>query len=186
MAEPAKQPQHAGQVPLTEEMDSAKWTLPPVVPVLIGLALVAAVVGLVLWQGKPKPGASGSVTRVAAAQQTDNESVLVAVNVRIDNIHERPFWVKRSSVQLKTDQGEWSDDAASVVDFERYFQGYPDLRSEVPPLKPEMRIEPGGRAEGMVIVAFPITKEQFEARKELAVTIDAYDRTPLVLKEGGK
>jgi hypothetical protein len=32
-------------------------------------------------------------------------------------------------------------------------------------------------------VSFPLTKEQFDARKEVTVTIEAYDQRPIVLRE---
>jgi hypothetical protein len=34
-----------------------------------------------------------------------------------------------------------------------------------------------------VLVSFPINKEQFDARKDLTVTIEPYDQGPIVLRE---
>jgi hypothetical protein len=37
--------------------------------------------------------------------------------------------------------------------------------------------------KGSVLVSFPVTKEQFDARKDLSVTIEPYDQAPIVLRE---
>ena len=174
----------AGHVPMTEEFDRAKWTLPPAVPVLIAAVVVAAVVGMFVWRERPKPGATGSVLKVVAAEQKDAGRTLVVVHIRIQNLHEKPFWVKSTKVTVKTDQGEQEDPAASFMDTDRYLQAFPELQQHrIDPLKPETKIEAGGETTGMVVVGFAMPKAQFDARKELAVTIDAYDRRPLVLKE---
>jgi hypothetical protein len=46
-----------------------------------------------------------------------------------------------------------------------------------------MKIAPGAEQKGTVLVAFPVTKQQFDARKDLNVTIEAYDQNPIVLRE---
>jgi hypothetical protein len=53
------------------------------------------------------------------------------------------------------------------------------------PLKVETKVLPGGEAKGSVMVAFPITKDQFHARKDLNVTIVPYDQKDIVLHEKG-
>ena len=66
----------AGHIPITEEMDSAKWTLPPVLPVLIVLAVLAAIVGGGAYLMRPKPGATGAITGVYAAEAADKSSTM--------------------------------------------------------------------------------------------------------------
>ena len=84
---------------------------------------------------------------------------------------------------MKTDQGDQSDEAASASDYDRYLQAYPDLRGHDRPLEVEMKIPPGGDQKGAVMVSFPITQQQWDARKDLTVTIDPYDQRPIVLHE---
>ena len=43
--QPAGRPD-AGHIPMTEEMDSARWTMPPILPLLAGLVLVAIAVAV--------------------------------------------------------------------------------------------------------------------------------------------
>lgn len=181
----SKQPApDAGHIPITEEMDSAKWTLPPVMPVVIVLLVLAAIVGVGAYLLRAKPGASGAITGVYAAETPDKSSTMVLMQVSVSNIGDKPLWVREIKAQLKTDQGEWTDDAASPVDFARYFKAFPALGlHETPPLKPETKIAPGAQAEGMVLVSFPVAKDAFDKRKSLTVTLENYDRRPMVITE---
>ena len=72
MAEP-EAPQKTGpgyEIHIGEEMDRAKWTLPPVKPVLIALMLVIIVVGAVAWFNRYQPPASASIDQVFAVERT--------------------------------------------------------------------------------------------------------------------
>jgi hypothetical protein len=188
MAEPPAKPRadqpDAGHIPITEEMDSAKWTLPPIMPVVIVLAALAVIVGVAAYLLRAKPGAAGAITGVYAAELADKSSTMVLMQVRVSNIGDKPLWVRNVKAQLKTEQGEWTDDAASPVDFARYFQAFPALRQhETAPLKPETKIDPGGQSEGMVLVSFPVSQDGFQKRKSLTVTLENYDRRPMVIAE---
>ena len=96
------------------------------------------------------------------------------------------MFIKEIKADIMTDQGESADDAASAVDYARYLQAFPDLQTyATEPLKVETKVAPGGEVKGSVMVAFPITKEQFYARKDLNVTIFPYDQKPSCLHEKG-
>jgi hypothetical protein len=190
MAEGATKPKNtapapdAGHIPITEEMDSAKWTLPPALPVVIVLVVLAAVVGITAYLLRAKPGASGGITGVYTAELPDKSNTMVLLHVRVANIGNQPLWTRNIKAQLKTDQGEFTDDAASPVDYARYFKAFPDLgQHQIAPLKPEAKISPGAQEEGMVLVVFPVSKDAFDKRKSLAVTIENYDRRELVIAE---
>ncbi len=181
---PKPPPPDAGHIPMTEEMDGARWTLPSLVPLLIAAAAVALLAGGYYWLGKPKPVSSGAIQEVVAAEQPDKASVLVLVRLVVENKGENPFWVRAMRVGLKTSQGEWTDEAASAVDHDRYFQAFPELAAHrAPALQVETKIPPGAHQEGMVIVSFPVTKQAFEQRQSLTVTVDAYDQPSLVLRQ---
>jgi len=177
-------PPDAGHMPMTEEMDSARWTMPSLVPLLIAAAAVALMAGGYYWLGKAKPASSGVIREVVAAEQPDKASVMVLVRVVVENKAEQPLWVRATRVSLKTSQGEWTDEAASAVDHDRYLQAYPELAARrAPPLQVEARIPAGSSQEGIVLVSFPVTRQAFDQRQSLTVTIDAYDRGPLVLRQ---
>lgn len=181
---PQPPPPDAGHMPMTEEMDGARWTLPSLVPLLIAAAAVALLAGGYYWLGKAKPVSSGAIQEVAAAEQPDKASVLVLVRLAVENKGEKPFWVRAMRVHLETSQGKWDDEAASAVDHDRYFQAFPELAAHrAPALQVEAKIPPGAKQEGIVIVSFPVTKQAFDQRQSLTVTVDAYDQPSLVLQQ---
>ena len=51
---PQPPPPDAGHMPMTEEMDGARWTLPSLKPLLIAAAAVALIAGGYYWLGKAK------------------------------------------------------------------------------------------------------------------------------------
>jgi hypothetical protein len=167
---------------LGEEFDRAKWTLPPIQIVAIAIVSVAIVVAIVMYAARYKPVSAGSVGDVAAVELADHNSVLVAINVSVRNIGQKPLWIHEMGAEVETDKGKFSDHAASAVDFDRYYQAYPTLKQHaLAALMPEMKIQTGGELKGTIIVSFPVNKEAFDHRKSLNVTVEPYDQRPLVL-----
>jgi hypothetical protein len=174
----------AGHVPITEEFDSAKRSLPPVAPLAAALVVVVVFIVGVAYIFRAKPLAAGQIDRAFAQQQADQPYSMVLLQVTLRNIGSKTLYIKEIKADITTDAGEPTDDAASPSDYDRYFQAFPDLKMyATEPLKVETKILPGGEAQGSVMVAFPITKEQFYARKALNVTILPYDQKPIVLHE---
>src|SRR5271157_2134734 len=174
----------AGHVPITEEFDSAKRTLPPFAPIAIALVAVAIVVGVIAFVFRAKPVAQGGIDAVYVSQPANLTNSMVLLQVTLRNVGDKTLYIKTITANLKTDQGDLSDDAAAPSDYDRYFMAYPDLKehsSEA--LRVEMKIAPGAEQKGAVLVSFPVTKQQLEARKDLTVTIEAYDQNPIVLRE---
>jgi hypothetical protein len=179
------QPQYdAGHVPITEEFDSAKRSLPPAVPVVIALVIVAIVVAVIAFMERSKPVAQGGIDAVFASQPADMTNTMVVLQITLRNVGDKALYIKSISANLKTDQGDQSDDAASPSDYDRYFAAYPDLREHATqPLTVESKIMPGAEQKGTVLVAFPVTEQQFNGRKDLNVTVVPYDQSPIVLRE---
>ena len=176
----------AGHVPITEEFDSAKRMLPPVAPLVAALVVVVVFIVGVAYIFRSKPVAQGQIDNAFAMQQEDKPYSMVLMQVTVRNVSDKPLFVKEIKSDIMTDQGESVDDAASAVDFSRYLQAFPDLQMYASePLRVETKILPGGEAKGAVLVAFPITKAQFLARKDLHVTVFPYDQKPIVLNEKG-
>ncbi len=174
----------AGHVPITEEFDSAKRSLPAIAPLAVALLVVVVFIAGVAYVFRSKPLAQGQVDQAFAMQQADNPYSMVLMQVTLRNIGDKPLFIKEIKAGITTDQGESVDDAASAVDYARYLQAFPDLQPyATEPLKVETKIPPGGEAKGSVMVAFPITKDQFYARKDLNVTIFPYDQKAVVLHE---
>ena len=175
---------NAGHVPITEEFDSARRTLPPLAPLAVALLVVVVFIVGVAYIFRAKPVAQGQIDRAFAMQQADQPYSMVLMQVTVRNIGTKTLYIKQIKSGIITDAGELVDEAASPSDYGRYFQAFPDLQMyATEPLKVETKILPGAEAQGSVLVAFPITKDQFYARKELNVTIFPYDQKAIVLHE---
>jgi len=107
---PAAQPD-AGHIPITEEMDSAKWTLPPVVPMLIAAVFVAILVTVVVLSNRSKPVASLAITKVASVDQQGN--TMVAVQAKLDNQVDKLLYVKAIIAEVETADGKKVSDSAA-------------------------------------------------------------------------
>ncbi|MGZ4811710.1 MAG: hypothetical protein ACXVZR_00865 [Terriglobales bacterium] len=168
-------------VPMEEEFDKAKWTLPPWQPVVVALVIVGIVVGILSWVTKVKPQGKATIDNINAVQiQSDN--VLVAVNATLQNTGQKPLWIHDIKAQVKTDKGDFSDESAPAVDVDRYYQAFPDLKQNAQPaLLPEAKIAPGGQQQGTMVFSFPVSKDTFDKRKSLTLTIQPYDQKAVVL-----
>ncbi|HZD32873.1 MAG TPA: hypothetical protein VE779_14585 [Candidatus Angelobacter sp.] len=176
----------AGHVPITEEFDSAKRNLPAAAPLIAALIVVVVFIVGVAYIFRATPVAQGQIDHAFAEQQQDNPYSMVLMQVTVRNVTSKPLFIKGIKAEIVTDQGSSVDDAASAVDYGRYLQAFPDLQMyATDPLKVETKIAPGGEAHGSVMVAFPITKDQFYARKDLNVTILPYDQRAIELHEKG-
>lgn len=174
-----QQPIDAAHVPMSEEFDRAKWTLPPIGIVLIGIGIVAVVGALLVYTNRAKPVVAGGINGISAVQLPDN-STMASVQVNIGNSTDKQWYIQSIKATVKTDQGEWTDDAATATDSQRYFQAFPALgNAGTQVLKFDQKLAPGQQESGTVIFSFPITKDQFDQRKSLTITIQPFDNQPV-------
>lgn len=182
---PSQLPSPITDFHIGEEFGTAKRNLPPVRIVLICIAAVAVVVGIYAFRERPKPQGTGSIDFVAAAEVPGQNAILVAITMTLRNTGEKPLSIHTITAQLTTaDDKTFEDEAASAVDFDRYYQGFPVLKeSSEPPLVPDTKLLPRTAQRGTIIVSFKVTKEAFDQRKALTVTIQPYDQVmPVILK----
>jgi hypothetical protein len=176
--------------PITEfhigdEFGTAKRNLPPAGIVLICIAAVAVIVGIFAFKERQKPQGAGSIDFVAAAEVPGQNMILAAITLTLRDTADKPLWIHTLKAQLTTaDDKTFDDDAASAVDLDRYFQAFPALKeSSEPPISPETKLLAGTDRRGTIIVSFKVTREAFDQRKSLTVTIQPYDQVlPVVLK----
>jgi len=181
---PASQPSEpATSFRIGEEFGTAKKNLPPVRIVLIGVGIVLLVGAVLAVFERPQPSATGSIDQMVSVEIPNQGSVMAAINVSFRNRGVKPFWIHTIKAELETANGTFPDEAASPVDFDRYYQAFPALKQyAIRPLEREAKIEPGGQTQGTIIVSFPVTPEAFASRKVLRVIIQPYDQpAPLVL-----
>jgi hypothetical protein len=170
-------------ISIGEEYGTAKKNLPPAKVVLIVLGIVLVVVAVYSFVNRAKPQGAGSVDNVAAVEVPDQNSMLVAITVTLRNTGQKTLWIHDVKGRLKTADKEYSDDGASSVDFDRYFQAFPALQQgSQPALVPETRLQPGQEIKGTIVVSFPVTQQLFDQRRSVSAVIQPYDQpVPVVL-----
>jgi hypothetical protein len=186
---PPSQPVSPPAKPVTEfnigdEFGTAKRNLPPAGIVLICIAAVAVIVGIFAFKQRAKPQGAGSIDFVSAVEVPGQNLILAAVTITLHNSGNRPLWIRTLKARLTTAEGKtFDDEAASGVDLDRYAQSFPVLKENAQAaLLPETKIMADGEQKGTIVVSFPVTKQVFEERKSLTVTIQPYDQpVPVVL-----
>ena len=185
---PAGSPESAPPPPakfdIGEEFSGAKRTLPPAGIVLICITAVAAMLAIYAYFYRPKPQGGGSIDAITAVEVQGQKSTMVAITLTLTNGSERSLWIRTLSGRLTRADGTTAEDqAASAVDFDRYFQAFPALKeNSKPAIPPETKLAPGSTLSGTIIVSFPDTKDAFDKRRALEVVIQPYDQPlPVVL-----
>ena len=168
-----------------DEFGTAKRNLPPARIVLICLVAVAIVIAIFAFRGRPKPQGGGSIALVSAVEVPEQHMVLAAITFTLRNTAPGALWIHTLKAELKTADGHsYDDDAASAVDLDRYYQLFPALKEgSEPPLSPEIKLPAGTEKKGTIVVSFPVTKDAFDQRTSLDVSIQPYDQAlPVVVK----
>lgn len=171
-----KEPQDAGHVPITEEFDSPKHTMPDAAPVIIALLIVAVAVAVIAYVFRATPAVTGSIDEAYAVDVPSQNTALTTVQLTLKNVTKKTLHLRNITITVRTDQGEFSDNFASVADFGRYFQAFPELRQHsVEGLSRELLLPPGAQVTGSVIVSFPISKESFDKRRSLTASVNFFE-----------
>lgn len=181
---PASPPEPKSDFQIGDEFGTARRNLPPAGIVLICIAAVAVVLGIVAYFNRQQPQGAGAIDFITAAEVPGQNLVLAAVTLTLRNAGDKPLWVRSLKARLTTSDGKtFDDEAASGVDLERYAQAFPVLKeNSQPPLLPETKLLPGTEKRGTLVVSFPVTKDAFDKRRSVAVTIQPYDQPlPIVL-----
>jgi hypothetical protein len=172
------------QFNIGEEFGTAKRSFPPTRILLICIAAVAIVAAIVAYLERAKPQGAGSIDYINAVEVPGQNTVLAAITLRVQNSGEKALWIHSLKARLTDSGGKtYDDEAASGVDLDRYAQAFPVLKeNSQPPLLLETKLMPGAEQKGTLVVSFPVTKQAFDQRKSIAVTIQPYDQVvPIVL-----
>ncbi len=165
---------------MTEEFDSFKHTMPNAVPIVVAMLLVAAVLGIVAYVLRPKPVINGSIDEAFAATVPTQNSSLAVVTLNIQNLTEKPLWLTNINIAVHAKGSDFNDDFGSVADFPIYFQAIPALQQHVRSgLVRDTKFAPREKVIGSVIVSFPLTQDEFDARDSLVATLKFADHAPV-------
>ena len=166
-----------------EEFGTAKRNLPPIWILLAAVGGVLIVAGIFAFVQRAKPQATGTLVHVSAVQIPAQNAVLVALTFSLNNPGPKPLWVHDIKGKLVSSSGEFTSDAVSAIDFDRYYTAFPELKVGVQPaLSPEDKLHPGEQVMRTVIISFPVMIDAFNQRKSVSVVIQPYDQPlPVVL-----
>lgn len=166
-----------------EEFDRAKWTMPKWQPVAIALVIVAAAIAFVGYFNRAQPPATGSIDQLTAVN-IPGDMTMVAVTLHFKNATDNTLYIRNVKATLETSKGEFTDDAANASDYKRYYEAFPALQQNTkPPILQDTQVARGASGIGTVIFSFPITKDIFDGRQSLTVSVQPYDKPAIVLKK---
>jgi hypothetical protein len=158
--------------------------------VIAGIAatiVITIAVAIYVLAGQRPPAATGQILEVwahpmhtvtsgfdasgASMPQETFDQVLVFTRVRLHNQSDKPLFMHQIMTNATLDDGIHTSYAAMPGDYQRIFVAYPDLAAwRGTPLSPETTIDAGQTAEGIIVSAFRLSKEQWDARKSLNYT----------------
>jgi hypothetical protein len=157
------------------------------------LALVITSLIVVVWVrfGRKTPVATGDIAKLAIypvqaritggvagtpGMQGQDEVInqlLVFAHVRLHNPNSSPITIVDDWAVVTLPDGQTRRSlGASTADFDKVFLAYPQLGPlRMDALRRDIQIQPGQSVDGMVIFSYPITRDEWEKRKSMQVTI---------------
>lgn len=154
---------------------------------VIAAIVVSAAIAIYVLAGQKPPAAVGEIEQVwVHPQHTETsgfdangapipkevfDQIWVFALVKLHNQGKQPLFLHSIMTNATLDDGIHTSYAAQSSDYERLFAAYPTM--SIPhgaPLSPLATIQPGQTAEGTFVSTFRLTKEQWDARKDLSFT----------------
>lgn len=181
---------------LGEEL--TKGTSPIVVASIVAVVLVCVAVALYIYFGEKPPAATGQVVAVwavphrtqtagfdAAGARIPTESfdqMLVFAEVKLHNQSKNPLFLNGVTGNVTLDDGIHTSYAASQSGYRDVFLAYPELKvPQGAPLLSDATIQPGQTVDGAIVCSFRMTKQQWDARKDLYFGFGFQYQPPLKL-----
>ena len=161
------------------------------VRILIALAIsILAIVAWVRFERKT-PIATGEVARVRIypvqakitggaagtpgmqGQDQIINQLLVFAHVRLHNPNSAPITIVDDWAIVTLADGQTNrSTAASQMDFEKVFKAYPQLGPmRMDPLRRNLQIPPGQSVDGLIVFSYPLSRDDWDKRKAMQVTI---------------
>jgi hypothetical protein len=172
------------------------------VPGLLALLVIAAAALILVHYTYHKDPSTGSISSTMVypihtaprhfgglqiASDKGSDQVYLLPVVAVDNHITLPIFIESIAADVITADGTTLHClAAQQSDFKAMYDIYPDLgRSQAaqvnPPLLRDTRIEPKGEAHGLVMVHFPLSKDDWTHRHSATVTVSFYHQAPLTI-----
>ena len=154
---------------------------------VIAAVIVTIAITVYVLAGQKPPDASGEIEQVwahaqhsessgfdangAAMPKEEMDQVYVFTLVKLHNQSKEPLFLHNIMTNATLDDGIHSSYAATAADYDRVYIASPSM--PVPhgkALSLTSTIDPGQSVEGTIVSAFHLTKQQWDARKDLSFT----------------
>jgi hypothetical protein len=165
---------------------------------LAAAVVVSAAIAFYFITGQKPPAATGEIEQIWVHPQHSETSgydangapmakesfdqVYVFALIKLHNQSKMPLFLESITTDATMDDGIHSSYAATARDYDRVFLAYPKM--PVPhgkPLSPQTTIDAGQTAEGTIVSAFRMTKQEWDALKGLDFTVAFQYQHPLKL-----
>jgi hypothetical protein len=174
--------------------DLAKGTSHVGIAAAIAAVVVTLAIAVYVLAGQKPPAATGEILQVWAHPQHTETSgydangapmakesfdhVLVFTRVRLHNQSDKPLFLHQIATNATLDDGPHTSYAATHTDYDRVFIAYPELAPiHSNGLRQDATLDPGQTIEGTFVSSFRITKQEWDARKDLSFTF-AFEYMP--------
>lgn len=160
--------------------------------------LVTIAIAIYVIAGQKPPAVTGDIIAVwAHPQHTETsgldasgapmakesfDQVLVFAEVRLHNQSKIPLYLLNVMTNAALEDGIHSSYAASRSDYDRVFVAYPGIPiPHGPGLPIDLSLDPGQTVDGTFVSSFRLTKQQWDARKNLSFSFTFRYQPSLVL-----
>ena len=169
-----------------------------VIAAMVATILVSVAIAAYIIAGQKPPAVTGQILSVivhplhtqssgfdasgAVIPSETFDQVYVFTQVQLHNQSQGPMFLSNMMTNATLPDGIHSSYAASASDYERIFLAYPDIpvpHNKALPL--DTTIQPGQTVEGTVVSAFKLSKQEWDARKDLSFTFSFRYQPNLVL-----
>lgn len=165
---------------------------------IIAAVAVSAAIAIYVLAGQKPPAVAGEVEQMwAHPQHTESsgfdangesmakesfDQVFVFALVKLHNQSDQPLYLRNAMVNTTLADGIHSSYAATAVDYDRVFLAYRNMPvPHGPALSLQTTLNPGQTVEGTIVSAFRMTKQEWDAGKNLTFTIGIQYQPDLVL-----
>lgn len=120
-----------------------------------------------------KISGSGGTEGMQGQDEVINQMMVLA-HVRLHNPNEAPIRIEDDWAVVTLPNGETRRSlAASASDFDKVFVAYPQLAPlRMEPLRRDTVVQPGQTVDGLVIFSYPLSREQWDSRKSMQLTLE--------------
>lgn len=165
---------------------------------VVAAVLVTLAIAIYVIAGQKPPIASGEIEQVwvhpqltvtpefdangAPMPQKSFDQVYVFALVKLHNQSKHPLFLHNITANAALNDGIHSSYAATAADYDRVFLAYPEMPApHGKALSMETTIDPGQTVEGSIVSAFRLSKQEWDARKNLNFTFAFRYQQSLVL-----